>query len=229
MTPTLLAPRERILAATVDILMRDGADAATTRAVADAANVQPPAIYRLFGDKNGLLEAAAEYAMASYVSRKAAAKPAADAVEALRQGWDAHLGFALEHRELYRIMIALETMGGTAASRRGVAVLRAKIEAVAAAGRLRLPVEQALDLFHAMGSGAIVSLLGQEAGAEGSLWANARDAALAAILVDQPARQDGGPTVAAISLRAALPEQGALTPGERLLMSELLDRIIMSR
>jgi len=229
MTQPPLAPRERILAATVDILLRDGADAATTRAVADAAGVQAPTIYRLFGDKDGLLEAAAEYAMASYVSRKAAAKPAADAVEALRQGWDAHLGFALAHRELYRIMIALETMGGTAASRKGAAVLRAKIEAVAASGRLRLPVEQALDLFHAMASGAIVRLLGQADGADSSLWANAREAALAGILVDQPARQDGGSTIAAISLRAALPEQAGLTPGERLLMTELLDRIIMIR
>ncbi|WP_338419811.1 TetR family transcriptional regulator [Streptomyces klenkii] len=32
----------------------------TTRAVAAAAGVQAPAIYRLFGDKDGLLEAVAE-------------------------------------------------------------------------------------------------------------------------------------------------------------------------
>ncbi|MGV8853285.1 MAG: TetR/AcrR family transcriptional regulator [Devosia sp.] len=225
-TPALLIPRERILAATVDIIVRDGADAATTRAVAEAAGVQAPAIYRLFGDKDGLLEAATEYAMARYVAGKSAAKPAADAVEALRQGWDAHLGFALEHREIYRMVIGLETMGGSAASQKGVAVLRAKIEAVAAAGRLRLPVEQALDLFHAMASGAIVRLLGQAGDADRTLWCNAREAALAAILADQPARQDGVSTIAAISLRAALPDHDGLTPGERLLMGELLDRIV---
>lgn len=221
-----LPPRERILAATVDLILRDGGEAATTRAVAEAAGVQAPAIYRLFGDKDGLLEAAAEYAMARYVERKSESRPVADAIDALRQGWDAHLGFALEHREIYRMVIASETMGGTVASRRGAAVLRAKIEAVAVSGRLRMPVEQALDLFHAMASGAIVRLLGQEGGADGPLWRNAREAALAAILIDQPAGSEDAPNVAAISLRAALPDQTALTPGERLLLGELLDRLI---
>lgn len=225
-THTLHVPRERILAATVDLILRDGAEAATTRAVAEAAGVQAPAIYRLFGDKDGLLEAAAEYAMGRYVERKSETSPAADTVDALRQGWDAHLGFALEHPAIYRMVIASETMGGTAASRRGAAVLRAKIGAVAASGRLRLPVEQALDLFHAMASGAIVRLLGQEGGANSPLWRNAREAALGAILIDQPASSEAAPNVAAISLRAALPEQPGLTPGERLLLSELLDRLI---
>jgi len=229
MTPTLPVPRERILAATVDLILRDGADAATTRAVAEAAGVQAPAIYRLFGDKDGLLAAAAEYAMAGYVARKSVAKPSADAVEALRQGWDAHLGFALEHREIYRMVIAMETIGGTAESRRGAAVLRAKIEAVAASGRLRLPVEQALELFHAMASGAIVRLLGQDGSADSPLWRNAREAAMAAILVDQPTDGGAAPNVAAISLRAALPAHDRLTPGERLLLSELLDKLIAAR
>ena len=44
----------------------------TTRGVAEAAGVQAPAIYRFFGDKDGLLEAVAEHVMATYVSAKAA-------------------------------------------------------------------------------------------------------------------------------------------------------------
>ena len=43
--------RKRIIAAAIEILTREGREAVTTRAVADAAGVQAPAIYRLFTDK----------------------------------------------------------------------------------------------------------------------------------------------------------------------------------
>ncbi|HLR84941.1 MAG TPA: helix-turn-helix domain-containing protein, partial [Nocardioidaceae bacterium] len=42
--------RQRVIEAAIELLARDGRDAVTTRAVADAAGVQAPAIYRLFGD-----------------------------------------------------------------------------------------------------------------------------------------------------------------------------------
>ena len=53
--------RERILAAALDLLNTSGRDALTTRAVAEAAGVQPPVIYRHFRDKEGMLEALAEH------------------------------------------------------------------------------------------------------------------------------------------------------------------------
>ena len=52
-------PRERILAATAKLLAEGGREAASTRAVGAAAGVQAPTIYRLFGDKQGLLDAVA--------------------------------------------------------------------------------------------------------------------------------------------------------------------------
>ncbi|MDQ2795770.1 MAG: TetR/AcrR family transcriptional regulator, partial [Actinomycetota bacterium] len=39
------------------LLQEEGPAAVTTRGVALAAGVQAPAVYRLFGDKDGLLEA----------------------------------------------------------------------------------------------------------------------------------------------------------------------------
>jgi AcrR family transcriptional regulator len=45
-----------------------GPDAVSTWAVSAAAGVQPPVIYRLFGDKNGLLDAVASYGFESYLS-----------------------------------------------------------------------------------------------------------------------------------------------------------------
>ncbi len=62
--------RQRVIDAAIDLLTSGGRDAVTTRAVADAAGLQPPAIYRLFGDKEGLLDAVAEYGFASFVAGK---------------------------------------------------------------------------------------------------------------------------------------------------------------
>ena len=62
--------RSRIVDVAARLLQEEGSAAVTTRGVAEAAGVQAPAIYRLFGDKDGLLEAVAEYVMATYVSEK---------------------------------------------------------------------------------------------------------------------------------------------------------------
>jgi len=60
--------RARIIDAAARLLQEQGPTAVTTHGVAQAAGVQAPAIYRLFGDKNGLPEAVAEHVMATYVS-----------------------------------------------------------------------------------------------------------------------------------------------------------------
>lgn len=82
-------PRQRVIEAAADLLAREGRDAVTTRAVAVAAGLQPPAIYRLFGDKAGLLDAVAEYGFASFLAAKEAKRagqapqdPVEDLVEA---------------------------------------------------------------------------------------------------------------------------------------------------
>ena len=64
--------RARIIDVAARLLQEQGPAAVTTRGVAEAAGVQAPAIYRFFGDKDGLLEAVAEHVMATYVSAKAA-------------------------------------------------------------------------------------------------------------------------------------------------------------
>src|SRR5262245_32007766 len=95
--------RERILRATLKLLAQGGADAATTRAVADAADVQAPTIYRLFGDKKGLLDAAAAYSVSAYVAAEDARKPTRDPVEDLRRGWDRHVAFGLSNPGVFAV------------------------------------------------------------------------------------------------------------------------------
>ncbi len=66
--------------------------------------MQAPAIYRLFGDKDGLLEAVAEHVMDGYVAEKSAhvAATEIDPVEDLRAGWTSHVEFGLANPALFR-------------------------------------------------------------------------------------------------------------------------------
>lgn len=87
------------------LLESGGRDAVTTRAVADAAGLQPPAIYRLFGDKDGLLDAVAESGFTRFLAAKQQADPAPhDPVGELCNGWDTVVGFGLANPALYALM-----------------------------------------------------------------------------------------------------------------------------
>lgn len=68
-TPATL--RDRIVQAAADLLEREGLEALSTRAVAARADVPPPTIFRLFGDKDGLLEAVGNTASRPTCSSKA--------------------------------------------------------------------------------------------------------------------------------------------------------------
>src|SRR5687768_5320162 len=96
--------RTGIVEAAARLLQEQGARAVTTRGVAQAAGVQAPTIYRLFGDKDGLLDAVAEHVMATYVATKAVAAVDADPVADLRVGWRMHVDFALANPELHALL-----------------------------------------------------------------------------------------------------------------------------
>src|SRR5579862_10063683 len=69
--------RDNLVEVAARLLREQGAAAVTTRAVAEAAGVQAPTIYRLFGDKDGLLDAAAEHVVASMSPIRRSRRPAA--------------------------------------------------------------------------------------------------------------------------------------------------------
>jgi AcrR family transcriptional regulator len=83
---------------TAGLIAAGGREAANTRAVAADAAVQAPTIYRLFGDKRGLLDAVAEASLAHCVAEKSTRRPLADPVRDLREGWDLHVAFGLAYR-----------------------------------------------------------------------------------------------------------------------------------
>jgi AcrR family transcriptional regulator len=232
------SPRDRTRAQLVEVaaglLATGGPDAVTTRSVALAAGVQAPAIYRLFGDKNGLLDAVVEHGFASYLARKPPVGTDADPLAGLRAGWELHVGFGLAHPELFRLMhTALRTADGRAIAAAGAEVLRARVHRVAEAGRLRVTERRAVELISAVGTGVVFTLIDQlENERDGALADTAWESVCAAILTDPGTEVSTGaitgPAAAAVTLRAALSGLTALTAAERALLSDWLDRIAQS-
>ncbi|GAA1139717.1 TetR/AcrR family transcriptional regulator [Kribbella jejuensis] len=225
--------RAQIVEVAAGLLATGGRDAVSTRAVAGAAGTQAPTIYRLFGDKDGLLQAVLEYGFAKYLAEKPPHDPTADPIADLRAGWDLHVGFGLANRELFLLMYA-DTQPGKppAAAEAGLAILRTRIRHLAAAGRLRVSEDLAVDMVQAAGSGAVLTLLNTPENKRDPRLADAMfDAVVAAITTpDDDGATRGRPaaegvTAAANALQAYLPELRMLTDGERQVLGEWLARI----
>lgn len=220
--------RDRIVRAAAALLDGGGPEAVSTRAVSGAAGVQAPTLYRIFGDKRGLLDAVAAHTLATYVAGKARRAPGPDPVDDLRAGWDLHVAFGLAHPAAYVLAYGAPdpTRPAPPAVAAGLRVLAGHVHRIAAAGRLRVGEERAARLVHAAGSGVTLTLLALPADRrDPGLAALAREAVLAAITTDTPAASAPGPAAAAVALRAALPRADALTPAERGLLGEWLDRL----
>jgi AcrR family transcriptional regulator len=220
-------PRERILAATAKLLAEGGREAVSTRAVGAAAGVQAPTIYRIFTDKQGLLDAVAAEGFTAYLHGKTALEPTGDPVDDLRAGWDLHVGFGLANPALYLLMYGEPRPGPPPpAAVAGAEVLAAHVRRIAEAGRLRVSEERAAQLIHATGCGTVITQMAMPADRrDPELPVAAREAVIAAITTDAPAPAPPGPVGAAVALRAVLPHTSALTDRERGLLTEWLDRI----
>src|SRR5688500_5589783 len=181
--------REAILDAAADLLARGGRDAVSTRAVCAAAGVQAPILYRLFGDKQGLLDAVATRGLVSYLARKRDMPPSGDPVEDLRRGWDLHVGFGLANPALYALIYGEPRPGvETPAAREAAVVLAAQVRRIAEAGRLRVSEERAAHLVHAAGCGMTFTLISLPADQrDPALSTLARESVLAAVTTDPPA------------------------------------------
>ncbi|MEU8421156.1 TetR/AcrR family transcriptional regulator [Micromonospora sp. NPDC048835] len=219
--------RAGIVAAATQLLRESGAVAVTTRAVAQAAGVQAPTIYRLFGDKDGLIDAVAEHVMAAYVSGKSVAADAApdDPVADLRAGWHTHVEFGLTNPELYALIATRGSSAPSPATVAGLDVLRRRVRRLAAAGLLRVDEERALLMIHSAGNGTILTLLGTPADQRDVGLSEAMlDAVLTSILATTPATVDTSTSTVAVTFATVLPDLPGLTDAERALMAEWLHR-----
>ena len=232
---TALSPRDRILRAAEALLAKGGRAAVTTRAVSAAAGVQPPTIYRQFGDMQSLFDAVAEDWSARYLRAKVARGNTGDPVADLRAGWDTHVAFGLANPAFYALMYGDPRSGAMpTAAAEALGLLEGLVRRVAEAGRLRVGVDGAARMIHAAGVGVVLTLLA--AGGEErdlAVSARTREAILAAVTTDTPPPGEpaagagpGRAAARAVALKAVLPEASdAFTPAERGLLAEWLDRL----
>ncbi len=231
MRDTTDSPRNRIVEAAVDLLEKGGPDAVSTRAVAAAAGMQPPAIYRLFGDKEGLLEAVAEHGYTQFLqSKRDHLDPdPQDPVEELRRGWDMVVEFGISRPELFAVMNQATGRGSEAAHRAGLEILRGRVRRLAAGGWLRVDEELAAQIIQATGRGAVTTWHSTPAERRNpALLTVLRESMVAAITRAEPAlpAAESGPAAAARALRAALPDNAdVLSDAEQRLLREWLTRL----
>ncbi|WP_299574952.1 TetR/AcrR family transcriptional regulator [uncultured Williamsia sp.] len=223
--------RVRIVEAAAHLLTDHGPSAVTTRGVAQAAGVQPPTIYRLFGDKDGLLEAVAEHVMAEFVAHKAAEVAATphgvDPVDDLRDGWYRQVEFGLAHPSLFHLFGDPERVVRSEAAREGRHVLARRVRRAAATGRLRVDESRAADMMSAAANGAVRVLLSTpDAAADSPLADDLWHAVAAAILTDAPDDPRDAVSAAVVGFRTVAPHVGGLSDAERSLLLDWLDRIV---
>jgi AcrR family transcriptional regulator len=229
--------RARILRAAIKLLAAGGRSAVTTRAVSAAAGVQPPTIYRHFGDMQGLLDVAARETMAVHIREQATRSLTNDPVEDLRRGWDLHIAFGLAHPDAFALLYSPSVAASVSAIHEALEILQGLVIRIAEAGRLRVDVAHATDLIHAAGTGVTITLASTPP-EERDPWLSQsmREAILTAITIPSSTEPPNrGPEAApaaervaihAVALRALLNEApGDLSPAELQLLNDWLDRL----
>jgi AcrR family transcriptional regulator len=221
---------EKVLEAAARLLSSGGVDAVSTRAVAAAAGVQPPTIYRQFGDKQGLLDAVTGYMLQSYLQNKRQAEVTDDPVQDLRNSWDLHVDFGLTHPDCYILAYVQPRPGRMPPlARESIEILHRLIARIGDHGLLQMSVKRSVEFAHAAAVGYVLAQIRvppEERDPE--LSAIMREDTIAAIVTNgsrQPTRSDLSGR--AVALREALltGADGALTPAEKTMMAEWLDRL----
>jgi AcrR family transcriptional regulator len=219
--------RERIVHAAAELLAERGQSAVTTRAVASRVGVSTPTIFRLFGEKDGLLSAVAEYGYARFHAAKAPLTPTDDPVDDLRSAWMLAVEFGQRNPELFVLIYGgSQSAAMTAAARSGQERLHARIQRVAAAGRLRVDVSLAATILQATARGAVLQWLDQpQDQRDPTLITAIREATVTAITTETAVLPEPGLASAARTLKANLSSQTTLTPSEQQLLDDWLDRL----
>jgi len=137
------ATRRAILAAAADLLASGGEDGLSIRELCARANVTPPTIYHHFGDKQALVDRVVDDCFADFDGAFARRRVPADPVEALRWAFTRYVEFGTRHPTHYRLMFERGTIRPTPGALASYDGLRRCVAAIASAGRLRAPVEDA--------------------------------------------------------------------------------------
>jgi AcrR family transcriptional regulator len=177
--------RTRMLEATKALLQASPDRDISTRAVCEAVGVGAPVLYRLFGDKNGLLAAVVDYVFERYLTQKRALPVADDPVDDLYTAWDNHVAFALTNPAVYRTAYAPSLSAVPGGVEEGRQLLIERFVRCAEAGRLNTTPDQAAQAMMAACVGINLSVLSQPAiYGDAGLSRRVRNAVIRGLLAD---------------------------------------------
>ncbi|MFC7383029.1 TetR/AcrR family transcriptional regulator [Sphaerisporangium rhizosphaerae] len=224
--------RDRLLLAAGQLLNESQDGQVSTRAICERAGVRAPTLYHHFGSKQGLVDAVVNYGFTQYVEPDGDAGDAcADPVEAVRDGWDRHVRYGLDHPSFY-VLLYGQIEPGTPCSltSSAEAMLLRLLTPLARRGRLRTGAAEAARQIAAANAGVTLSLIAQpEDRRDPAMSRQVRDTILGSLIVPEPEAGEARTGVGALAgaLSAALDAEGAaaLTPAEELMLKEWLRRL----
>ncbi|MEU9894918.1 TetR/AcrR family transcriptional regulator [Streptomyces phaeochromogenes] len=158
-----MSTKARILEVAAALVAESPDGDVSTRAVCEAAGVGAPALYRHFGDKEGLLSAVVDHGWDKYLATKRDRVPGTDPVQDLRDGWDTHVEFALHNPNLYRLMNSPAMRKPPAAALESHRILTADLQRAAEQGKLRLAPELAAQIIMSANVGVALMLVSRPA------------------------------------------------------------------
>jgi AcrR family transcriptional regulator len=222
--------REQMLAAAEEQLIASPVGDIATRAVCEAVGVTQPVLYRLFGDKRGLLDALADEGLRRYAQLKRELSTTDDPVADMRAGWVHHMRFARDNPALYQLMFTPRPWSESAARKQIFELLVANLDRCAAAGVLAMEQRTAAKLILSANVGLAFNAIADPAlfDEEEKVSLIMRDTLFSRVLVDQPPPEAVQPEKGtARQLRAQLAESPspALEAAESALLDRWLQRI----
>lgn len=220
----------RLIQAAIHLLQEGGREALTTRAIAELAEVQAPTLYRQFGDMRGLLDAVAEHGVKMALQNKKSYQPGDDPINDLRHMWDMHVDFGLANPGIYSLCFGeIRPDMSPPAAGEAKRLLSQVIERIALTGRLMISETRATSLVYSASSGVVLTLLNTpESERDIGLSHDMRDAVIASMTNETVSITHSSMKTAAITLRASVTGAESLSPGEKMLLNELLGKIAKS-
>ena len=224
--------RSRMLEAAEGLLRTSPDRDISTRAVCDAVGVGAPVLYRLFGDKNGLLAAVVDNAFDRYLTVKRAIPLSDDPVDDLYVAWRNHVVFASENPAVYRIAYAPSLAEVPRGVEEGRRLLIERLVRCAEVGGLNTTPDRAAQAMMAAGVGVNLSVLSQPATyGDVALARRVGNAVIRGLLTKPTAaaadQQTGALTSAALQVAALIRTiPTPLTDAESTLMLQWLDIIV---
>lgn len=234
--------KARILDVAAELVANSPDGDVSTRAVCEAAGVGAPALYRHFGDKEGLLSAVVDHGYEKYLATKRGRRPGTDPIQDLRDGWDTHTEFALRNPNLYRLMNSPAMRTPPAAALESHRILTGDLRRAAEQGMLRLAPELAAQMIMSANVGVCLMLVSRPTTfTDETLSRRVRDAVHAVVFTPEamgPRTATGGDEEAEGGVEEVLPATAThlaallrqaprpeFTSSESALLGEWLDRL----